>query len=235
MIEHIKKAVLLVIICVFFLSCENSTSQKEEKNEQSANSPEKEARAAEDQIIMFFGNSITAGYGLEIGEAFPALIQRRLDSLGYPYKVVNAGLSGETTAGGLNRIEWVLRTIPDIFVLELGANDGLRGLDLAETKKNLKGIIDKVRDVNPEVKIILAGMMVPPNMGSTYAGQFESVFPQVAEEADVALIPFILDKVAGEPELNQDDGIHPTAEGHRIVAINVWEAIQPFLEREQPQ
>ena len=184
-----------------------------------------------EKVILFFGNSLTAGYGLEPSEGFPALIQQKLDSLGYEYRAVNAGLSGETTASGVSRLEWVLERQPvDIFVLELGANDGLRGIEPAETQENLNTIIEKVRAANPEVEIVLAGMMVPPNMGPEYAERFQQVFPEVAEAKDVTLIPFLLENVAGEPELNQADGIHPTAEGQEIVAQTVWEVLNPLLE-----
>lgn len=187
----------------------------------------------EEKVILFFGNSLTAGYGLDDpSKAFPGLIQERLDSLGYEqYKVVNAGLSGETTAGGLNRLDWVLERQPvDIFVLELGANDGLRGVNPEETRKNLKEMIEKVRKANPDVKIILAGMMVPPSMGPEYSKAFRQVFPEVAEEKNVTLLPFLLENVAGEPELNQGDGIHPTAEGQKILAENVWEVLEDHLK-----
>ncbi|WP_245986172.1 arylesterase [Marinoscillum furvescens] len=187
--------------------------------------------SADREVLLFFGNSITAGYQLDVEDAFPALIQDRLDSMGYSYQVVNAGLSGETTAGGLNRIDWVLQTIPDVFVLELGANDGLRGLDLKVTKQNLMAIIDKVRTANPEVKILLTGMLVPPNMGEAYAEEFRNIFPAVAEEKNTALMPFILKDVAGEPELNLEDGIHPTEEGHKILAKNIWPYLKPLLEK----
>lgn len=215
-------------------SCDNNNrNDQAKKTGQEKQTATQEQKIEDKRIILFYGNSITAGYGLEVEQAFPDQIQRRLDSLGYNYKVVNAGLSGETTAAGLNRIDWVLKTVPDIFILELGANDGLRGLDLTETKKNLISIIEKVRKVNPEVKVILAGMQVPPNMGKEYAADFRNVFSEVAKETNAELIPFILEGVAGNPELNLEDGIHPTAEGHVIVADNVWEELKPMLEREE--
>lgn len=192
--------------------------------------------AQSEKIILFFGNSLTAGYGLEPSKAFPALIQQKLDSLGYNYRTVNAGLSGETTASGLSRLDWVLERQPlerqpvDIFVLELGANDGLRGIEPTETRKNLEAMIDKVRAANPGVKVILAGMLVPPNMGPEYAERFQQIFPEVAQTEKVSLIPFLLEDVAGDPKLNQADGIHPTVEGQQIVAENVWETIKPLLE-----
>jgi acyl-CoA thioesterase-1 len=181
--------------------------------------------------ILFFGNSLTAGYGLDPDQAFPALIQNKLDSLGYDYQVINAGLSGETTASGNTRLDWVLERQPvDIFILELGANDGLRGINPEETQKNLESIIEKLRVVNPEIKIILAGMQSPPNMGPDFTSKFQQVFKDVAQEKNIALIPFLLEGVAGEPELNLPDGIHPTPEGHQIVAKNVWEILENKLE-----
>lgn len=185
------------------------------------------------KVILFFGNSLTAGYGLKPEESFPARIGQRLDSLGFPYKVVNSGVSGETTSAGLSRIDWVLSRQPvDIFVLELGANDGLRGIPPEETEKNLKAIIDKVQDTYPNAEIILAGMMVPPNMGSHYSQTYEKVFPEVAEDKDVALVPFLLEDVGGVDSLNQDDGIHPNARGAQIMAQNVWDVLKESLERE---
>lgn len=185
----------------------------------------------QDKVILFFGNSLTAGYGLDPSESFPTLIQKRLDSLGYNYKVINAGLSGETTASGNNRIDWVIERQPvDIFVLELGANDGLRGIDPKETRKNLEEIIDKVRNTYPEAEIILAGMMIPPSMGQEYSATFRQIYPEIAQKKNVKLIPFLLENVAGETELNQADGIHPTIEGQKIVADNVWEVLKEVVE-----
>ena len=179
--------------------------------------------------IVFFGDSITAGYGLSPDQAFPALIQERLDEKALPYEVVNAGLSGETSAGGLNRIDWILRTKPDIFVLELGGNDGLRGLSLEETEKNLTQMIKKVRARNEDAVIILAGMQIPPNLGVDYTKQFKDLFPKVARATNAELIPFLLDKVGGEPDLNLPDGIHPNAEGHKIVAETVWKNLEKYF------
>jgi len=175
--------------------------------------------------IVFFGNSLTAGYGLLQEEAFPALIQKRLDSLGLDYQVVNSGLSGETTASGLNRIDWVLQQKVDVFVLELGANDGLRGIPLGETKANLQKIVQRVRQKYPEVKILLTGMQIPPNMGPEYTTEFKQIFPNLAEEYELAFVPFLLEGVAGDPSLNQSDGIHPTAKGQMILAENVWKVL----------
>ena len=179
--------------------------------------------------IVFFGNSITAGYGLEMSQAFPALIQKKIDSLHLPYKVVNAGLSGETSSGGKNRIDWILQQPVDIFVLELGGNDGLRGIPLEETTKNLQVIIERVKKKYPSAKLILAGMQIPPNMGEKYAGAFKKMFGNLSEKNKTILIPFLLEGVGGVPSLNQSDGIHPNVEGHRIVADNVWKVLERIL------
>jgi len=178
------------------------------------------------KTIIFFGDSLTAGYGLAPEQAFPALIQNYLEEKGIAVKVVNAGVSGETTAGGLSRINWVLNQHVDIFVLELGANDGLRGLPLNQTVSNLQQIIDQVKKANPKVEIIIAGMMVPPNMGQQYSNEFRRIFPDLAEKNKLGLIPFLLEGVAGDPELNLPDGIHPNVEGHKIVAGNILKILE---------
>lgn len=179
--------------------------------------------------ILFFGNSLTAGMGLEVEEAFPALVQQKLDSADLTYTVINAGLSGETTASGKNRLSWLLKQKVDVFVLELGANDGLRGIPLEETRKNLQAMINEVKAHNSEVIIVLAGMQIPPNMGVDYVGEFKKIYPDLATENNVELIPFLLQGVAGDQDLNQADGIHPTAEGQVIVANNVWEILKEIL------
>src|SRR5688572_25150118 len=185
--------------------------------------------SADPKVILFFGDSLTAGFGLSPEEAFPALIEKSCVKNGTPCKAINAGLSGETSAGGLSRIDWILRQPIDVFVLELGANDGLRGLPLDQTKKNLQAIIDKVRAKYPNVKIVIAGMMVPPNMGPDYTASFRKIFPELAKKNNATLIPFLLQDVAGYEKLNLGDGIHPNQEGHRIVANNVYEALTPLL------
>ncbi len=167
--------------------------------------------------------------GLDPEDAFPAVIQNKLDSLQLDYEVINAGLSGETTASGKNRLSWVLNQKVDIFVLELGANDGLRGIPLEETRKNLQAIIKTVQEKNPSTKIVLAGMQIPPNMGKEYTSEFRDIFPELAKKNKAALIPFLLDDVAGNSELNQDDGIHPTVAGQKIVADNVWEILKEMV------
>lgn len=179
--------------------------------------------------ILMFGDSITAGYGLTEEQAYPALIQNRIDSLGLDHNVINAGLSGETTAGGARRVDWILQQEVDIFLLSLGGNDGLRGIDPSNTKKNLITIIEKVREKDPAIDIILAGMEAPPNLGQQYTNEFRSVFSEVASERDITFMPFLLKDVAGNDELNQTDGIHPTAEGQQIIADNIWEYLKPQL------
>ena len=225
----------LLFLAVLLSGCSsNGTNKKaEERGETGNNDAAQNESKKEEKVILFFGNSLTAGYGLEQDQAFPAVIQRKIDSLGWNYEVVNAGLSGETTASGKNRIGWVLDQQVDIFVLELGANDGLRGIDLDETRGNLQSIIDTVRTSNPQTEIILAGMQIPPNMGQDYTTEFKKIFPGVAEKKDVHLIPFLLKDVGGRPELNQDDGIHPTAEGQKIVAENVWEVLKGVIEEQR--
>jgi len=181
------------------------------------------------RTILFFGDSLTAGYGLSPEEAFPALVERQLNAKGKPCRVINAGLSGETSAGGLTRIDWVLRQPVDIFVLELGANDGLRGLPLEQTRANLQAIIDKVKAKFPKAKIVVAGMMVPPNMGPEYSAGFKVLFPELAKKNNALFIPFLLEGVAGNEKLNLPDGIHPNTEGHKIVAANLVKVIEPLL------
>lgn len=180
--------------------------------------------------ILFLGDSITAGYGLEPSQAYPALIQAKIDAKRWNFKAINAGQSGDTTAGGLNRLNWLLKNRVDVLVLQLGGNDGLRGLPAETTKINLQAIIDSTKKKYPEAKIILAGMKVPPNMGADYAKQFNAIFPELAKRNQAALIPFILEGVGGVRELNLADGIHPTAKGHEIVANNVWKVLEPLLK-----
>jgi acyl-CoA thioesterase I len=188
---------------------------------------------SDDKVVLMLGDSITAGYGLEEEQAFPALIQDKIDSLGWNFTIVNAGLSGETSAGGLRRVEWLLRQPADVLLIELGGNDGLRGISPEATKENLVGIIRTARRVDPDIEIILAGMQIPPNLGLDYANRFREIYPEIAAEEDVLLIPFVLEGVGGIRELNQPDGIHPTAGGHRIVANVVWATLRPLLESMQ--
>lgn len=222
----------LVFLLAIMQGCEQAnTTQKESPTQVPA--AVTETPASEPQrmkTILFFGNSLTAGYGLSPSEAYPALIQERIDSLNLPYRVINAGLSGETSAGGRNRVDWVLRQQQiDVFVLELGANDGLRGIPPPETKKNLQAIIDKVQEKYPDAEIVLAGMEIPPSMGGKYAGQFRVVFRELAKENDIHFIPFLLEDVAGIRTLNLPDGVHPTAEGHKIMTETVWEVLKDVI------
>ncbi|MGB5188483.1 arylesterase [Robiginitalea sp.] len=221
----LKFSYIFCLICVF--GCRESPATNAPQD--ATATPVEESAVSESTpagTILFFGDSLTAGLGLNPNLAFPGLVQQRLDSLGYSYQVINAGLSGETTASGKNRLGWVLNQPVDIFVLELGANDGLRGIPLTETRKNLIAMIGQVRAKYPEVVIVLAGMQLPPNMGPEYTDDFRSMFPELAESEDVLLIPFLLQNVGGIPELNQEDGIHPTEAGHKIVAENVWVVLQ---------
>ncbi len=179
--------------------------------------------------IIFFGDSITAGYGIPIEQAFTSLVQGKINERELNYNVINAGLSGETSAGGLTRIDWILRSKPDIFFLELGGNDGLRGLSLEETEKNLEAMVLKIRKANANATIFLCGMQIPPNLGQAYADNFKTLFSRVAKDQDVNLIPFLLEGVGGEPELNLPDGIHPNPKGHEIVAETVWSYLEAVL------
>jgi acyl-CoA thioesterase-1 len=225
-----KKLPVLFGFFVLFLAACNNGQQPVDKGAAEKKSLKDSTKPAEKKTILFFGNSLTAGYGLEDpATAFPSLIQKRIDSLGLPYTVVNAGVSGETSSGGNSRIDWILKQPVDVFILELGANDGLRGIPLTETDKNLQSIIDKVKAKNRDVKIILAGMLVPPNMGPDYSKAFKDLFPELAKKNVTPFIPFILEGVAGEEKLNQGDGIHPTVEGHQIVMENVWAVLKDAL------
>lgn len=181
--------------------------------------------------VLVLGNSLAAGYGLNPEQAFPALLQNRADSLGWDVEIINAAESGLTTSGGLSRVDWLLRRSDvDVLILELGGNDGLRGISTEVTRENLTSIIERTRARFPDVRIVLAGMQVPPNLGHEYTERFRMLYPEIAEEQDALLIPFLLEGVGGVPELNQSDGIHPTAEGQRIVAQNVWTTLGPLLE-----
>jgi acyl-CoA thioesterase I len=183
------------------------------------------------RTILIFGDSLTAGYGLENpDDAYPAVLQRRIDAAQLPWRVVNAGLSGETTAGGLRRIDWLLQNPIDLFILALGGNDGLRGVDPDETRHNLEGILEKVHRRYPRAPLVVAAMQMPPNLGLGYTRRFRAVFPLAAKAHHAALIPFLLEGVADAPELNQDDLIHPNAEGQRHVADNVWRVLEPLLQ-----
>jgi len=219
------------ILVILLMGCGNEKNSEKAREE---NSDTEETTVisenSKSKTILCFGDSITAGYGLEdSNEAYPALLQKKIDSLDLNYTVINSGLSGETTAGGRSRLSWVMKQKVDIFLLELGGNDGLRGIPLTETKANLKAIIETIQNESPNTRIILAGMELPPNMGKVYTTEFRELFAEIASQYDVAFIPFILKDVGGIKALNQNDGIHPTAEGHKIVANTVWEVLRPMV------
>lgn len=180
--------------------------------------------------ILFLGDSITAGYGLEATQTYPALIQEKIDAKKWPFRAVNAGQTGDTSASGLNRMDWLLRSRVEVLVLELGGNDGLRGLPPETTRNNLQGIIERTRKKYPQAKIIIAGMKVPPNMGPDYGKKFATLYGDLAKQTGAELIPFVLEGVGGVRELNFPDGIHPTAKGQEIVANNVWKVLEPTLK-----
>lgn len=219
------------IMAMFLISCGNNTENKKvQEKEASVETDNSTQQVSSSNSILCFGDSITAGYGLDdTNDAYPGLLQKKIDSLGLDYTVINSGVSGETTAGGRSRIDWILNQDIDIFLLELGANDGLRGVPLSETRANLQAIIDAVRSKDPEITIILAGMELPPNMGQDYTSEFRNIFSDLAEKNDLVFIPFLLKDVGGVEALNQSDGIHPNVEGHKIVANTVWEALEPLI------
>lgn len=219
---------IFMFMLPFVLVVINACSDKQAQKQTQTKAPDSSA-VRDTKTILFLGNSLTAGYGLDPTEAFPALVQNKIDSLKLPYKIVNAGVSGETSAGGNARMDWILKQHIDVFVLELGANDGLRGIPVEETRKNLQSITDKVKAKYPQAKLVLAGMQIPPNMGPVYTNAFRKVFPDLAEKNNMALIPFLLEGVGGVRELNQPDGIHPSAEGAKIVANNVWVVLKNVL------
>ncbi len=219
-------------LLLLFIECADKNPKKPGANSSDAQNTTTEiSTQAKNKVIVFFGDSLTAGYQLDPQEAFPALIQQMIDSLQWGYTVINAGLSGETTSGGRNRIKWILNQKTDVFILELGANDGLRGIPLSETRENLQAMIDTVKSRDADTRIILAGMQIPPNLGQDYTTEFRQIFVDLAEENQLPLIPFLLEGVAGNPNLNLADGIHPNIEGHRIVANNVWNTLEPVIRQ----
>ena len=183
------------------------------------------------KTIVFLGDSLSAGLGVDPSEAFPALVQQKIAAAGWNDRVVNAGVSGDTSADGLGRIDWLLKQRMDVLILELGGNDGLRGFPLTATRTNLQSILDRVKQKYPQVRILIAGMLMPPNMGEEYDQAFQKLYPDLAAANHATLIPFLLAGVGGKPELNQDDHIHPNVEGHKIVADNIWKVLQPVLQQ----
>jgi acyl-CoA thioesterase I len=228
LIKKINFCLSLLFALFLGIRCQQNADKATAKNTEGTT---KEAAGLK-KNILFFGNSLTAGYGLDDASTagFVGLTQQKIDALNLPFRCVNAGLSGETTAGGNSRVDWVLDQQPiDIFILELGGNDVLRGLKAADSERNLQGILDKVKAKYPSVKIILSGMEAPPTMGTAYATAFHNMYPALAKRNNVALIPFILEGVGGVAELNQRDGIHPTAEGNKIVVETIWKVLKPLL------
>ncbi|WP_179344985.1 arylesterase [Winogradskyella ursingii] len=230
--QKILKFCYFMVFSLFLISCgNNSNKQNSEDVETVAVEENENSKSTDTKTILFFGDSITAGYGLDTtDDAFPALIQEKIDSLNLNYTVVNSGVSGETSSGGRSRIDWILNQDINVFVLELGANDGLRGVPLSETRKNLQAIIDAVNQKDSNTAIILAGMQLPPNMGQDYTTEFKEMYADLAEKNDVVFIPFILENVGGIKELNQNDGIHPTSRGHEIIANTVWDYLEPLVK-----
>jgi len=242
--KNLHLSIYALALCFLMMACQSAKKEDQTQGGEKANSTEqtgseqplpsgdkgKAAANANSKRIIFFGNSLSAGYGLENPElAFPALVQQKIDAAGYDFEVVNAGLSGETTAGGRNRIDWVLKQPVSVLVLELGGNDGLRGIDSEESIQNLQAIIDATLSKYPKATVVLAGMEAPPNMGEEYTQGFREMYTSLAEKNNLPLIPFLLEGVAGEADLNLPDGIHPNPEGHKLVAENVWEVLQPIL------
>lgn len=222
----------LILLATAMLACNNAPSEKSGGQQVPvAEGGSSNSKAIKTKNIVFFGNSLTAAYGLDPSDGYVALIQQRLDSLGLPYKAINAGLSGETTAGGRERIAWVLQKPLDIFVLELGGNDALRGIEPSASFENLDTIIQIVKTTYPGAKIILAGMEAPPNMGPEYTAQFHRMYPALAQKHNISLIPFFLENVGGIPELNQNDRIHPNKEGQKYLVENVWRVLKGVLQK----
>lgn len=235
----IRTLYLFPLLSVLFLACAAEEDRIDQVERDTTTATESDAALDHyhegDKVILFLGNSLSAGLGVESEEAFPSLIQDRIDSLKWPFRVVNAGVSGETTAGGVSRIDWLLRQHVDVLVLELGGNDGLRGISTDVTRRNLEEIVERTRETYPEVTIVLAGMQLPPNLGIDYTSRFREIYSELAQEHDIHLIPFLLEGVGGVDSMMQGDGIHPNSAGHRRVAKNVWEVLEPILiEMQQP-
>jgi acyl-CoA thioesterase I len=180
--------------------------------------------------VLFLGTSLTAGYGIDPDQAYPALIQRKIDSSGLPYRVINAGVSGETSAGAIRRVDWLLQQRLAVLVVETGANDGLRGLSTDSLRSNIRAILKRAKELQPSVKLVLIGMRIPPNYGRAYSQSFEAIYPELARETGATLVPFLLEGVGGISSLNQPDGVHPTAQGQRKMAETVWRVLEPVLK-----
>ena len=233
-----RAAFLLAFVCIGLWACDQQIGKPAPKIQGTSVDarpgtksppPSNAAPRPEERVLVAFGDSLTAGFGVSPEESYPARLQEKLFLSGYRYRVVNAGVSGDTTAGGVRRVEWVLKSKPDIVILELGANDGLRGLILTETRANLEQIIQRL--LAGGTKVILAGMKLPPNYGADHTKAFQAMYADLAKRYDVQFIPFFLDGVAAKPDLNQADGIHPTGAGYAIVVENTWRYIAPLLKK----
>jgi acyl-CoA thioesterase-1 len=218
----ILRPVVLSALCAAAIGCEQP------KDEPAADTPPSQSDMPR-RSILFLGTSLTAGYGLDPEQAYPALIQRKIDSAGLDYRVVNAGVSGETSASALRRVDWLLQQPVSVLVVETGANDGLRGLSPDSLRSNIQAIFDRARRLQPSARLVLLGMQVPPNYGRVYSQQFRSLYPALAESNGAVLVPFLLEGVGGVNALNQPDGVHPTADGQRRMAETVWRVLEPLL------
>ncbi|MCI0527635.1 MAG: arylesterase [Nitrospira sp.] len=216
----------IVCVCAITLGCDRSPKLPQPSTQSPLSSSEFNTDQ-EGRIIVAFGDSLTAGLGVTPQESYPAQLEARLNTAGYSYRVVNAGVSGDTTAGGIRRLDWIIKTNPEVVILELGANDGLRGIPLNEVRANLNRMVQSLQDKG--IQVILAGMKLPPNYGPLYTRGFSNLYPELAKEYDTPIIPFFLEGVAGRPELNQDDGLHPTAAGYSRVVDNVLPVLLPLL------
>ena len=227
----IVRSIIVLVMIAALSGCEQPREE----------APAKSSPAESDsrQSVLFLGTSLTAGLGLEPDQAYPALLQQKIDSAGLNYRVVNAGVSGETSAGALRRVDWLFREPVSVLVVETGANDGLRGLSPDSLEANIQGIFNRAKQLQPRPRLVLLGMRMPPNYGRVYGERFQQVYREVARRNDAALVPFLLEGVGGIPRLNQSDGVHPTAEGQRRIAETVWRVLEPLLrekrEREQPR
>jgi acyl-CoA thioesterase-1 len=230
--SFVVRVLPVLLLALLMIGCDGPERNNAAAPAEPATADASAEAEAERPVVLFLGTSLTAGYGLPQEEAYPAVIQEKIDSAGLPFRAVNAGVSGETSAGALRRLDWLLRQPFDVLVLETGANDMLRGADLDSTRANIQAIVDRVRQERPGARIVLAGMLAPPNLGREYANRFRDMFPEMAVQNDLQLVPFLLRDVGGVRALNQPDGIHPTAAGQEIVASNVWEVLEPVLREE---
>jgi acyl-CoA thioesterase-1 len=223
---------LSLLLALSAAACGGGTSSRSTPapGEAPVPSPEPRETSTPAPVILFVGTSLTAGHGLDPAEAYPARIQEKLEEAGLRYRVVNAGVSGETSAGARRRIDWLMSQPVAVLVVETGANDGLRGVDPADARANIQAIFDRAKRQAPPPKLMLIGMAAPPNLGSRYARAFSAIYPELAKQNGAVLVPFLLAGVAGLPRLNLPDGVHPTAEGHRIMADTVWRYLQPMLK-----